>query len=175
LLVLAGFVTIVVMVCAQNGRHFHGVHQVAGLSSIIIMAIQSILGLVARRVWIPGRRPGVLEKWHWLLGKFALMVGIGNIATGIMQAVKEGKKPGYFLYSFLGALYLIIFLAISAIEIYLVGDDERWAPSVIQRGESEPLLGVNKIRKRPRYFMAYACSVAFAIGGISISLYKDLQ
>ncbi len=71
-----------------------------------------------------------------MLGKFALTVGIGNIGTGIMQTVKEGKRPDYILYSFLGAFYLIIFLAISTTEVYLVGDDERWVPSVIQRGES---------------------------------------
>lgn len=161
------------MVFAQNGRHFHGVHQVAGLISIGFMVFQSILGTVARLRWRPGRRPGALEKWHWLIGKFTLIIGIGNLAMGVMRVVQEGHKPGYAFYASLGAFYLVVALGISILEIYYVGDDERWAPSQIQSSETAPLVGFSKIRRRPRVLAVYAILLILSLASMVISIYKD--
>lgn len=90
--------------------------------------------------------------------------------------VKEGHKPGYFLYSFLGAFYLIIVMGISVIEIYFVSDEERWTPGGAAgiQSENQPLLGMSQTRKRPRYLLAYAVLVAASVVGLVASMYKDV-
>eukprot|EP01104_Vermistella_antarctica_P012056 TRINITY_DN3430_c0_g1_i3.p1 TRINITY_DN3430_c0_g1~~TRINITY_DN3430_c0_g1_i3.p1 ORF type:complete len:734 (-),score=183.04 TRINITY_DN3430_c0_g1_i3:6-2207(-) len=87
--VVAGLVVIIIGVENDEGgsRHFNNVHSWFGLAVIVLSAIQPILGVVADRMYKPGRDkvPVFPDKVHWWLGRFLLVLAAATTLLGFDQ------------------------------------------------------------------------------------------
>ncbi|KAI8847390.1 hypothetical protein BC829DRAFT_396479 [Chytridium lagenaria] len=87
LLIVCGFLTaagFLVRFLTKTPPHFKSNHEIIGLTVIVAMILQMILGVISDRMWSPDR-PSVpwWDKVHWWLGRLTTLLGLANLFLGI--------------------------------------------------------------------------------------------
>ncbi|KXN68383.1 hypothetical protein CONCODRAFT_31623, partial [Conidiobolus coronatus NRRL 28638] len=81
-LVLGGFVLVII---ANGNAHFRGPHSIIGLLTVILQALQIVLGVVIDRLWNPERTSiPWYDKLHWYGGRVLFVLAQVTIVLGLL-------------------------------------------------------------------------------------------
>ncbi|KAJ3109864.1 hypothetical protein HDU97_000094 [Phlyctochytrium planicorne] len=80
-LTIAGFL---IKLLTKTPPHFKSPHEIIGLTIIVSLFVQSILGVVSDRLWSPDR-PDVpwWDKLHWWFGRLSFLLALANLFVGL--------------------------------------------------------------------------------------------
>lgn len=92
--------------------HFGSPHSILGIIVLALAVAQSVLGVIADRLWSPERQktPLVPDQAHWWLGRLLWIAAIVTIFLGVER--RGGDVVSYALVGVNVALQIVVFVAL---------------------------------------------------------------